>query len=182
MSSIRHCARWPNAYCRCNRITGCTEPTALTAFSYHTPCVCGIRKDALASRNEPNEILTLVFPAGIIEATLGSVAHVQKQLDGQIADIQRSRFCKSTPTICGAAQESRRCCPGRICQRIDWNSLNHFLCLPCWTVRDNFTIAPPSTEPQYSSEQASFREAMYSRQHLPMRAGLARQVRNWSHH
>lgn len=42
--------------------------------------------------NEANEILTLVFPAGTIAATLGSAEHVQAQLDGQIADIQRRQI------------------------------------------------------------------------------------------
>lgn len=42
--------------------------------------------------NEANEILTLVFPAGTIAATLGSAEYVQKQLDGQIADIQRRQI------------------------------------------------------------------------------------------
>jgi hypothetical protein len=35
------------------------------------------------------ELLTLVFPAGTIAATLGSAEHVQRQLDMQIADIKR---------------------------------------------------------------------------------------------
>jgi hypothetical protein len=42
--------------------------------------------------NEANEILALVFPVGTIEATLGSAEHVQKQLNGQIADIQRRQI------------------------------------------------------------------------------------------